>query len=242
MLEQEDADIVLLQEVTRIPDEILRRYNCHAIFPRFFGGHNARFQTVVLSKWKMNKAPFLASELAGVNKIHSTRYGWIHECEVVDDPGTRYRVVSVHSPAFAVPRKEIDNADFEAIKLKNNPKLWFTEILWSFLRSANLGDDTNWIVGGDFNSSVRFDKRGTRRLSRLNAHRAAQHTGPVDPRERDSSASRACRAARKCSRFTFRLCANSTRPGGITSAYDGRGGQSRRFAGKADYAAIVRMP
>ena len=27
MLEQEDADIVLLQEVTRIPDEILRRYN-----------------------------------------------------------------------------------------------------------------------------------------------------------------------------------------------------------------------
>ena len=42
MLEQEDADIVLLQEVTRIPDEILRRYNCHARFPKFFGGHNAR--------------------------------------------------------------------------------------------------------------------------------------------------------------------------------------------------------
>ena len=173
MLEQEDADIVLLQEVTRIPDEILRRYNCHARFPKFFGGHNARFQTAVLSRWRMNTTPFLASELEWVNKIQNTRYGWIHECEVVDRAGTRCRVVSVHSPAFAVPRKEIGDADFQAIKLKNNPKLWFTEILWSFLRNANLGDGTNWIVGGDFNSSVRFDRprnRGNQEIiDRLNA-------------------------------------------------------------------------
>ena len=170
MLEREDADIVLLQEVTRIPDQTLRRYNCHARFPKFFGGHNARFQTAVLSKWKMSTTPFLTSELRGVNELHDVRYGWIHECAVCGDEGERYQVVSVHSPAFSVPRdaEEIDDSDFRAIKLKNNPDLWFTEILWSLLQNASLGDGTNWIVGGDFNSSVNFDRphnRATRRLS-----------------------------------------------------------------------------
>ena len=167
VLEREDADIVLLQEVTRIPDQILRRYNCHARFPKFFGGHNARFQTAVLSRWKMSTTPFLTSELRGVNELHDARYGWIHECVVYGDEGKRYQVVSVHSPAFAVPRGEIDDADFRAIKLKKNPKLWFTEILWSLLQNASLGDETNWIVGGDFNSSVNFDRphdRGNREI------------------------------------------------------------------------------
>lgn len=175
MLEQEDADIVLLQEVTRIPDELLRHYNCHARFPKFFGGHNARFQTAVLSKGRMGTTPFLASDVDSVNRIHSTRYGWIQECEVAHSTGTRYRVVSVHSPAFAVPldKDNVSDVDFKAIKLKNNPNLWFTEILWSLLRNANLGNDTNWIVGGDFNSSVRFDDprdRGNKEIiDRLNA-------------------------------------------------------------------------
>ena len=172
MLEQEDADIVLLQEVTRVPDAILRCYNCHARFPRFFGGHNARFQTAVLSKWRMNTAPFLVSELDGINDIHNRRYGWIHECSVYDDESKRYQVVSVHSPAFSVPLAETNYADFRAIKLKNNPELWFTEILWALLKNASLGNDTNWIVGGDFNSSVDFDRlqdRGNQEIiERLN--------------------------------------------------------------------------
>ena len=172
MLEREDADIVLLQEVTRMPDQILRRYNCHARFPKFFGGHNARFQTAVLSKWRISTTPFLTSELHGVNELHEARYGWIHDCAVCDE-GKRYHVVSVHSPAFAVPRREIDDADFLAIKLRNNPEVWFTEILWSLLKNASLTNDTNWIVGGDFNSSVNFDRpqdRGNQEIiHRLNA-------------------------------------------------------------------------
>lgn len=173
MLEREDADILLLQEVTRIPVEFLRRYNCHARFPRFFGGHNAQFQTAVLAKGRVNTTPFLVSRIEGVNKVHSTRYGWIHECEVIEDAGAECRVISIHSPAFPVPRKEIDDADFQAIKLTNNPELWFTEILWSLLQNANLGNDANWIVAGDFNSSVKLDEprnRGNREvIQRLNA-------------------------------------------------------------------------
>ena len=62
--------------------------------------------------------------------------------------------------------------DISTIKLKNNRKLWFTEILWSLLKNADIDDDTNWIVGGDFNSSVKFDEprnRGNREIvDRLN--------------------------------------------------------------------------
>ena len=168
-LEREDADIALLQEVTRIPDQVLAQYggNCHAVFPRFFDGRNARFQTAVLTKWAINKRPFLKSDLEWVNKIHAERYGWILGCEVVDDVGTRYRVVSVHAPAFHVPWELLDSVDVSAVKLRNNPKLWFTEILWSLLKNANISDDKNWIVGGDFNSSVKFDEprnRGNREI------------------------------------------------------------------------------
>ena len=174
MLEREDADIVLLQEVTRIPDNVLRRYNCHARFPRFFRGDNALFQTAILSKGRMRTTPFLKSERRGINDIHNTRYGWLLECSVDDGEGRGYRVVSVHSPASSVPLAETNYKDFRAIKHKNNRELWFTAILWSLLRNANLGDDTNWMVGGDFNSSVKFDEpreRGNletvRRLNRL---------------------------------------------------------------------------
>ena len=91
-------------------------------------------------------------------KIHAERYGWLLGCEVVDDVGTRYRVVSVHAPAFHVPWEFLDGVDVSAVKLKNNRKLWFTEILWSLLKNVNIADDTNWLVGGDFNSSVKFDE------------------------------------------------------------------------------------
>ena len=65
--------------------------------------------------------------------------------------------------------KCLDGMDVSAVivKLKNNPKLWFTEILWSLLKNAGITDDTNWIVGGDFNSSVKFDEprnRGNREI------------------------------------------------------------------------------
>lgn len=119
-LEQEDADIVLLQEATKIPDSILTHYqhNIHSKFPRFFAGHNARFQTVVLSKWAMSKKPFLKSELDWVNKMHAERYGWLLGCEVVGDAGTRFRVVSVHVPAFHVPWESLVGVDISTIKLK----------------------------------------------------------------------------------------------------------------------------
>lgn len=172
-VQREDVDIAMLQEVAGIPKWIRSRYQCYSISPRYFRGDNAPFSTVVLAKGAVDATPFLMSEVEWVNKIYTERYGWILGCEVIHDNGERFRVVSVHSPFFPIPREVLTDVDVSSIKLKNNPDVWFTEILWGLLRKASIADDTSWIVGGDFNSSVKFDvptDRGNRKIvERLNA-------------------------------------------------------------------------
>ena len=116
------------------------------------------FSSAVLSKGSIDATLYLKSELEWVNRIHTERYGWIVGCEIILSSGERFRVVAVHSLAFPMPRDRWADADVPSIKLTNNPELWFTEILWALLCTASISDGTNWIVGGDFNSSVKFDK------------------------------------------------------------------------------------
>lgn len=172
LLRREDADIVLLQEVTALPCWIRWRYQCHWVTPRYFDGSHARFSSAILSKGAIDATPYLASELRWADDIYRERYGWIIGCRTTLDSGERFRIVGVHSPAFKVPREEWVGRDVGGIKLANNPDLWFTDILYALLRTAGISDDANWIVGGDFNVSVRFDgpkDRGNREtLRRLN--------------------------------------------------------------------------
>ena len=42
------------------------------------------------------------------------------------------------------------------VKLKNNPDVWVTELLWAALQSAQPTSGP-WFVAGDLNSSVTFD-------------------------------------------------------------------------------------
>lgn len=65
-------------------------------------------------------------------------------------------IISVYSPAWPIDTSKYQGIDVTTIRLKQNPKLWFTEILWSALKNANLAD-TPWIVGGDLNISETFD-------------------------------------------------------------------------------------
>ena len=187
-MEREDADIVLLQEVPVVPPRILNAYQCYWVTPRYFDGHNAPFSSAILAKGLIDATPHLASEMEWINRIHAECYGWIQECAVTMRTGERYRVVSVHSPAFPIPQTQWRNADASGIKLKNNPDLWFTEILWALLRATDVTDDTNWIVGGDFNNSVLFDEprdRGNREIGeRLNTLGLTDclghsHDGPI---------------------------------------------------------------
>lgn len=171
-LERETPNIALLQEVTKLPDWILDSYYYHQVYPRFFGGHRAKFSTVILSKWPLNTSPFLSSSLEWVNSIHCARDGWIIESETIPESGEPIRLVSVHSPAFEVPEDTLEGIDTSPIQLPSNPDLWFTEILWSLLCNQVIDDSTTWIVGGDFNTSVLFDNpkdRGNRMvIKRMN--------------------------------------------------------------------------
>ena len=171
-LKREAPDIALLQEVTKLPDWILDSYNNHQVYPRFFSGARAKYSNVILSIWPINNARFLNSSLDWVNDIHRTRPGWILECETIPEAGDPIRLVSIHSPAFPVPKDTYKGIDTSSIQLKNNPDLWFTEILWSLLCNEAIDDGVRWIVGGDFNTSVLFDKpkdRGNRMvIERMN--------------------------------------------------------------------------
>ena len=153
----EDPDVVMLQEVTSIPDWITNDYNCHSVTPMYFETGKAPFRTVILSKWRIDTTPFLYSDIDWINKIHAEQYGWITECETVNEVGVSFRIVAVHLPAFSIPKKQLQGVDVKEIKLKAAVDVWFTEILWSLLQNAHAGDATNWIIGGDFNSSLGLD-------------------------------------------------------------------------------------
>jgi hypothetical protein len=62
-------------------------------------------------------------------------------------------VVLVYSPAWPIDPQEWSSVDVSDIKLKKNPDIWCTEILWRLLRDTMQAADEDWIVAGDFNSS-----------------------------------------------------------------------------------------
>ncbi len=172
VVRREDADIVVLQEVTGIPKAILSHTQCHWISPRYFGGHNAPFSSAILSKGFIEATPFLVSESEWANRIQRERYGWIIGCRTTLDSGESCRVVGVHSPAFRIPRDQQTAEEIADLKLEMHEDVWFTEVLCALLSGSGISDRENWIVAGDFNSSVLFDEpsdRGNREIiARLN--------------------------------------------------------------------------
>ncbi len=158
VLWREAPEIALLQELSGLPEWVPDRYHVHQVKPRYFSGRRAPFANAVLCRWPLDTAPFLRSHLDWVNDIHRERDGWLLECRTRLDDGARIRLVSVHSPAFPIPAETLKNVDIAPIKLDRNPDLWFTEVLWSLLGSRTNVNGENWIVAGDFNSSLLFDR------------------------------------------------------------------------------------
>lgn len=168
LLEREDPDIACLQEVNRIPARIRERYHCHMPFAAKIWS-----KTAVLSKGPIDATPYLESELGWVNRIAADLDGWIAPCRTTLPSGSEYRVASVGVPFWSIAPEQYAGVDVSPIKLASNPELWYHEILWGLLRDAGISDRDNWIVAGDFNSSVLFDDpkpRGNREgIERLNA-------------------------------------------------------------------------
>lgn len=151
-------DIALLQEVlvSNIPDNIkeLSDIKFHTAIGKT--GKPQNFATAILVKGKIiNELP-LSSEYNWVNQELKHFVGNLVSCVAQPTSCPAINVVSVYSPAWPIDTSKYPDIDIAPIKLRQNPKLWITEILWSALKNANLVD-VPWIVGGDLNSSESFD-------------------------------------------------------------------------------------
>ena len=190
-------DVAMLQEVNGVPGCISERYHVEHVKASWLGGGKAKFGTAVLARretdWKIGSEVTWKSEHDWVNRIQERFPGWLVGRQVENGSGDRYMAVSVYSPAWPLWCKEckegrsasckrpalceiLDGVDVTPVKLKAPYQryLWFTEILWSLLKGVTAGDGASkWIVAGDFNISVLFDKPKNRGngeiIARLNA-------------------------------------------------------------------------
>lgn len=151
-----NPDIALLQEVSNIPKNIKESFDIK--FHKAIGktGKSQQFGTAILVKGKIiDKLP-LSSEYDWVNCELEYFAGNLVSFVVQPDGYPVLNVISAYSPAWPIDTSKYKEVDITTVKLKQNPKLWVTEILWSALKNTNLVD-VPWIVGGDLNSSETFD-------------------------------------------------------------------------------------
>lgn len=151
-------DIALLQEVNSIPDFINETFDCSYQKAIKKGKTTQNFGTAILVKGNINNPISLVSQSKWVNEQLNCYTGIFVSEQITLNTGFRANVVSVHSPAWCFDSFDIDEIERSEIKLKNNSKIWGTELLWSALTKTKNKSDLPWIVGGDFNMSTLFDQ------------------------------------------------------------------------------------
>lgn len=154
-LRNHSSDIMLLQEITGIPEFILQEY-CVIQRPAVNkSGKPQKFSSAILSRKPIIEIA-LRSELDWVNKAFEFYAGNIIAGQIAIS-GRPFSIICFYSPAWSYPEHLIENIDVTDVKLKHNPKVWCTEILWKLLLDTKLLEAGPCIVGGDFNSSETFD-------------------------------------------------------------------------------------
>lgn len=168
-----NPDLVLLQEVNSIPDFIENEFDCLYRKAIRQNGEPQHFGTAILVKGEILKPIQLSSEWDWVNAELNRFSGNFVAAEIILKNKFQAKVMSVHSPAWCIDPACLAGIDFNEVKLKNNPKIWGTELVWATLSYSILMSNLPWIVGGDFNSSPTFDlpkNRGNQEiLDRMNA-------------------------------------------------------------------------
>ena len=149
-------DIALLQEIGSIPENVNKTFNVLSKLAARKTGTPQKFSTAILTRGEILKEISLQSEYDWVNSELDFFKGNFVSC-IVKLPGKEpVNVISVYSPAWPVAKNRLKGIDVSLVKLKSNPDVWGTEILWAALK--HMASDGNWIVGGDYNSSETFDK------------------------------------------------------------------------------------
>ena len=151
------ADILLLQEVVSLPQTIIEEYKVLSRPAIYKNGKPQRFRTAIITKGEIVNEIKLLSDYDWVNReLDFFKGNFIGYTVRLPNYGL-FNIVSVYSPAWPVDKNRLIGIDVSQVKLKLNPDVWGTEILWAALKEAEI-KNTNWIIGGDFNSSETFDK------------------------------------------------------------------------------------
>jgi exonuclease III len=164
--------LALLQEVNAVPKSISDKYA--VVLHRAAGsnwGTSQPFGTAILVRGKIGAPVPLTSRWDWANRELEHFKGNLLAYHVTV-LGQQFRVLSAYSPAWPVDPERIREVDVEPVKLKLNPKVWVTELLWAALLDSCDPSQSPWIVGGDLNASETFDHpspRGNREiLERMN--------------------------------------------------------------------------
>ena len=192
-----DPEILILQEVNSIPENIKDHYSYLYEKAISKSGKLQKFGTAILCKGKINNKIHLKSEFEWANKELDILKGNLLGCNIEIKNNFFVNIISVYSPAWPIEHERLDNIDISKIKLTQNPKLWGTEILWAGLKNELNLNNENWIVAGDFNSSVTFDylwgtkPRGNQEIiDRMNSiglkESLQNYTGKLTPTFRNS--------------------------------------------------------
>jgi len=170
-----DGDILLLQEVAKIPDYFMSKYDCRFLRCTRKNGDPQRFGCAILVKGEIEAAINLKTNYKWANRELEFLKGNLAAYQVRLQNGLLVNIINVHSPAWSIPWGRLSKQEAQSLKLKNNPDVYGTEILYGALLNLDLTTEP-WIVGGDFNSSETFDwmwgpkPRGNREITeRMNS-------------------------------------------------------------------------
>ena len=152
---QQNADILLLQEVLNMPSHLTKAYSVvlQKCINKRFADQN--FANAILFRGEYLQQLNLQSKHNWVLQTRSQLKGNLQSLKV-EIQGVQYNILNIHSPAWKIPSSNMPQMVYEDIKLKQNSDIYMTEILYDLLRNLDT-HNTPLIVGGDFNSSETFD-------------------------------------------------------------------------------------
>jgi len=151
-----NPDVALLQEVSSIPSALYDLFDIKFLKAINKNGKPQKFGNAILVHGKIFNELILTSEYDWVNQELKRFSGNLLSCKAQPIGSPSINIISVYSPAWPIDTSKYQDIDITTIKLKLNPKLWVTEILWSALKNVNVSE-SSWIVGGDLNCSETFD-------------------------------------------------------------------------------------
>jgi exonuclease III len=155
ILEAHNADIILLQEVLRIPAHIRTSYNIIFRPAISESGKQQIFGTAILTKYSINHEIPLVSSNEFVHQELDFFKGNLIPVQLITPNSQLINVMSVYSPPWTIHPSRYDGVNISEIKLSLNKRMWAFDILHTWLKDQD--GDANWIIAGDFNSSETFD-------------------------------------------------------------------------------------